>query len=166
MHSTAPFTLRAATAADLDAIAAIENACFPAAEAASRDSFAQRLAVFPAHFWLVEQGGALVGFLNGAVLEGEVIDDACYHDANCHNAGGAFQAVFGINTLPEHRKQGIGGMMLRAMIADAKAQSRKGCILTCKDSLRAYYESFGFVCMGRSASTHGGAVWNDMILRF
>jgi predicted GNAT family N-acyltransferase len=39
-------------------------------------------------------------------------------------------------------------------------------VLTCKDHLVHYYASFGFQCQGISASTHGGAVWNDMVLTF
>lgn len=158
--------IRTATMADLDAVTAIEAACFPPAEAATRESFAQRLAVFPNYFWLVEQDGELVGFLNGAVIDTDIIDDHCYHDIACHNPKGAYQTVFGINTLPQYRKQGIGGAMLHAMIDTAKQEGRKGCILTCKDKLKGYYESFGYVSKGRSASTHGGAEWNDMILAF
>ena len=37
--------IRTAVPADLDALAAIEAACFPAAEAAGRESLARRLAV-------------------------------------------------------------------------------------------------------------------------
>ncbi len=159
-------TIRHATPADLADLAAIEAACFPPAEAASAASFAARLAVFPNHFWLVEQDGTVIGFLNGAVLDSQTIPDSCYENAHCHNPSGAYQAVFGINTLPHYRKQGIGGKMLAAMIDTARAEGRKGCILTCKDALRPFYESFGFVWQGASASTHGGAAWNDMLLLF
>ena len=37
-----------ASPADLDAVTAVEAVCFPAAEAAGRQSFAHRLAAFPA----------------------------------------------------------------------------------------------------------------------
>ncbi len=159
-------TIRTATAADLAAVAAIEAACFPPAEAATAESFAARLAIFPQYFWLAEQEGVLIGFLNGAVIDTDVIADECYHDASCHRPQGQYQTVFGINTLPDYRKQGVGGLLLGAMIDTARAEGRKGCILTCKDYLKDYYASFGFACKGRSASTHGGAVWNDMILIF
>lgn len=46
--------VRAATAGDLDALDAVEQACFPPAEAASRAALAARLAVYPDHFWLLE----------------------------------------------------------------------------------------------------------------
>ncbi len=167
LHLTEPtpaLVIRNATLADLDALAMIEAACFPAAEAASKESFAKRLAVFPDHFWLIEQGGEVVAFLNGAVLDDTVIDDSCYENANCHNPDGAYQALFGINTLPAYRKQELGRKMLNALIDTARREGRTACILACKDALKPYYESFGYVCMGRSASTHGGAAWNDMIL--
>lgn len=158
--------IRHATPSDVDAITAVEQTCFPAAEAASRDSFVSRLATFPDHFWLVEEEGELIAFLNGAVLDTETIADSCYEHANCHNPKGKYQSVFGLNTLPACRKRGIAAAMLRAMIAQAKEEGRDGCILACKDHLVHYYASFGFVRMGRSASTHGGASWNDMILNF
>lgn len=156
--------IRHATLADLEAVSAIEATCFPALEAASPERFAARLEVFPKHFWLAEQEGVLVGFVNGAVIDEAVIDDACYANATCHNPQGAYQTVFGINTLPQYRKQGVGKAMLQALIAQAKEEGRKGCILTCKDYLVHYYASCGFQSQGVSASTHGGAQWNDMLL--
>ena len=44
--------IRTATMDDLEQIAAVERACFPAAEAATREEFAQRLAHYADHFWL------------------------------------------------------------------------------------------------------------------
>ena len=51
--------LRKATDKDLEAIAAVEAVCFPQAEAASRESLESRLAVYPDHFWLLEEDGRL-----------------------------------------------------------------------------------------------------------
>ena len=49
--------IRNATMDDLQAIAAVEAACFPAAEAATAEEFAGRLAHYAGHFWLLfEQG--------------------------------------------------------------------------------------------------------------
>lgn len=55
---------------------------------------------------------------------------------------------------------------MKRVIADARAQGRRGCVLTCKEALVHYYESFGFRSEGLSVSTHGGAVWYDMRLTF
>ena len=106
--------IRTAVMADLAAVTAVEAACFPAAEAATEREFARRLAVYPNHFWLLEEAARV----------------------------------------------------MERVIADARAQGRKGCVLTCKDRLIHYYETFGFQNEGVSSSTHGGVVWYDMRLIF
>lgn len=158
--------IRTATMEDLDAVTAVEAACFPAAEAATRDEFAARLAVYPNHFWLLEEDGRLVSFINGLVSDEPTIRDEMFADAAYHNEQGAWQMVFGVNTLPEYRRRGLAGEVMKQVIADARAQGRKGCVLTCKDRLVHYYETFGYRSEGVSASVHGGAVWYDMRLTF
>lgn len=158
--------IRTASMGDLDALAAIEAACFPPAEAASAQDFAKRLAVYPEHFWLLEKDGEIVSFVNGMATGEPVLRDEMYADAALHDPHGAWQMIFGVNTLPEYRRQGLAEQVLRRCIADAKAQGRKGCVLTCKESLVHYYAKLGFADEGISASTHGGAVWHEMRLTF
>ena len=159
--------IRTAVMADLAAVTAVEAACFPAAEAATEKDFADRLAVYPDHFWLLEEDdGTLVSFVNGLVTDEPILRDEMYADASFHNEGGAWQMIFGVNTLPAYRKRGLAGQVLERVIADAKAQGRKGCVLTCKDKLIHYYEKFGFQNEGVSESVHGGVVWYDMRLEF
>ena len=159
--------IRTAAMADLAAVTAVEAACFPAAEAATEQDFAGRLAVYPDHFWLLEKDdGTLVSFVNGLVTDEPILRDEMYADASFHNEGGAWQMIFGVNTLPAYRRRGLAGQVLERVIADAKAQGRKGCVLTCKDKLIHYYEKFGFQNEGVSESVHGGVVWYDMRLTF
>ena len=159
--------IRTAVMADLAAVTAVEAACFPIAEAATEKDFSDRLAVYPDHFWLLEEDdGTLVSFVNGLVTDEPILRDEMYADASFHNEGGAWQMIFGVNTLPAYRKRGLAGQVLERVIADAKAQGRKGCVLTCKDKLIHYYEKFGFRNEGVSESVHGGVVWYDMRLTF
>ena len=159
--------IRTATMADLPVLTAIEAACFPAAEAATEKDFAARLAAYPNHFWLLEaDDGTVVSFINGLVTDEPDLRDEMYADASFHNENGAWQMIFGVNTLPEYRRRGLAGRVMERVIADARAQGRKGCVLTCKDQLIRYYETFGFRNEGVSASTHGGVVWYDMRLTF
>lgn len=159
-------TIRHASMADLDALTAVEAACFPPAEAATREDFAARLAVYPNHFWLLEEDGRLLSFVNGMVTDEPTIRDEMFADASLHDPNGVWQAIFGVNTLPDCRRRGLAGQVLRQVIADAKTAGRRGCILTCKDALIHYYAAFGFRALGVSASVHGGAVWYDMTLEF
>lgn len=158
--------IRTATLADLDAVAAVEAACFPPAEAASREEFAQRLAHYSDHFWLMFDGARLVSFVDGFVTDEADLTDEMYERAALHQPDGAWQMIFGVNTIPTYRKQGCAGALLRRAIADARAQGRKGLVLTCKEQLVRYYAAFGFVNEGLSNSTHGAAVWYQMRLRF
>ena len=159
--------IRTAALADLPAVTAVEAACFPAAEAATEADFAKRLAVYPNHFWLMEDNnGSLVSFVNGLATDEPHLRDEMYADAGLHNENGAWQMTFDVNTLPAYRRQGLAEQVLRRVIADAKAQGRKGCVLTCKDKLLHYYGKLGFVDEGVSQSTHGGVVWYEMRLKF
>ena len=159
--------IRTAVLADLPVVTAVEAACFPAAEAASEADFAARLVVYPNHFWLMENDdGTLVSFVNGLVTDEPHLRDEMYADAGFHDENGAWQMIFGVNTRPEYRRQGLAEQVLRRVIADAKAQGRKGCVLTCKDKLLHYYGKLGFVDEGVSQSTHGGVVWYEMRLKF
>lgn len=159
--------IRTATIHDLANITAVEAACFPAAEAATEADFAARLQVYPDHFWLLEdEDGTLVSFINGLVTDEPVLRDEMYADAGFHNEQGAWQMIFGVNTMPQYRRRGLAARVMERVIADAKAQGRKGCVLTCKDQLIHYYETFGFQNEGVSKSVHGGVVWYDMRLTF
>lgn len=158
--------IRTATMEDLERVTAVEAACFPAAEAASKEEFKERLLAYPDHFWVLEENGEMIGFINGMVTDEMTIRDEMFADASLHNENGAWQAIFGVNTIPEYRCRGYAAKIMERVIEDAKAQGRKGCILTCKDKLLHYYEKFGYKNMGISASVHGGAVWYDMVLEF
>lgn len=158
--------LRTATARDLDALTAVEAACFPAAEAATREELAERLRAYGDHFWLLFDGETLVSFVDGMVTDLPDLTDEMYADTSFHDENGAWQMIFGVNTLPAYRKQGFAGRLLERAIADAKAQGCKGLVLTCKDRLVHYYAKFGFVNEGVSESVHGGVTWYQMRLTF
>lgn len=159
--------IRTATITDLAALAAVEAACFPPAEAAAEADLAARLQVYPNHFWLLEgDDGAVVSFVNGMTTDEPTLRDEMYSNAGLHDEQGAWQMIFGVNTLPQYRKQGLAARLMKQVAADARAQGRKGCVLTCKERLIHYYEKFGYQCEGVSQSVHGGAVWYDMRLTF
>ena len=158
--------IRKATLGDLKEIAAVEAECFPAAEAASEESLRKRLSVFADHFWLLFDGDKMVGFVNGMVTDEPDLSDEMYDDASMHNPDGKWQMIFGVETIPEYRRQGCAGKVLSRVIEDARKQGREGLVLTCKDKLIHYYAKFGFENEGLSKSVHGDAVWYQMRLKF
>lgn len=158
--------IRNAVMEDLAAVTAVEAECFPAAEAAKEADFKARLAVYPEHFWLLFDGGRLIGFVNGMVTDEADLTDEMYENAAMHRENGAWQMIFGVNTIPERRRQGCAERLLRRVIEDAKKQGRRGIVLTCKERLIPYYGKLGFVNEGVSRSAHGNVTWYQMRLTF
>ena len=159
--------IRTGTVEDLDAVAAVEAECFPPAEAATRDEFAERLRIYGNHFLLMFDGDKLIAFIDGFVTDELDLTDEMYEKAEMHDENGRWQMIFGLNTIPAYRNRGCAAGLIRQMTADARAQGRAGLVLTCKDILIPYYSKFGFVSEGRSEkSVHGGAVWYQMRLSF
>lgn len=158
--------IRKASLDDLEAVTEVEARCFPAEEAAGKESFRGRLTVFPDYFWLLEDEGQIIGFINGMVTDESVIRDEMYEDASLHQKNGSWQTIFGVDTIPEYRRRGCAAYLMNQVIKEARAQGRKGCVLTCKEKLIHYYAKFGYQNLGISQSVHGGAVWYDMRLEF
>ena len=119
-------TIRTAVPADLDAVAAIEAACFPPAEAAGRTSLAGRLAVYPDHFWLLLDGDAVVGFVNGMCTDTPDLADEMYADPSLHSEGGAWQMIFGLDVLPDRRRQGCAARLLEHLWPKPGRRAAKG----------------------------------------
>ena len=166
MSKETKMTMRTATREDLNEIAELERICFPEAEAATRESLARRLAVYPQHFLLLTDAGRIIGFVNGLASDVRDLTDEMYERAEMHDANGRWQMIFGVDVHPDYRRRGLAEALLRRFIGRAREQGRLGLVLTCKDRLVHYYAKLGFVDEGISASTHGGVVWHKMRLTF
>lgn len=152
---------------DLAAVAAVEAMCFPSAEAATEKDFAGRIQHYGNHFWLMFDGDRLIAFVDGFVTDEADLTDEMYANAAMHNENGAWQMIFGVNTLPQYRRHGYAERLIRQAIDEAKEQGRKGLVLTCKEKLIHYYGKLGFIDEGVSdKSTPGNVVWHQMRLTF
>ena len=159
--------IRYATMADLDDIASVESECFPVLEAATKEEFEQRIKYYGNHFWLMFDDDKLIAFVDGFVTDEADLTDDMYENASMHDENGAWQMIFGVNTLPDYRRCGCAKELIKKAILDARKQNRKGLVLTCKESLVPYYSKFGFVDEGiTDKSTHGNVLWHQMRLDF
>ena len=158
--------IRTAKMSDLPEITELERICFPPGQACSEESFRKRLRYFPNHFLLMFEDGRLVSMVNGMATKEKDLTDEMYEKTSMHQTNGTWQMIFGVDTLPSYRRRGYAGILIRTMIRDARAQGRKGLVLTCLKEKIHYYERFGFVNEGISQSVHGGEVWYQMRLTF
>ena len=159
--------IRHATKTDISAISEVEAKCFPPSEAASEKAFTGRIENYGNHFWLMYENDRLIAFVDGFVTDESDLTDEMFADATMHDENGAWQMIFGVNTLPEYRNNGYASELLRRAVDEAKEQGRKGVVLTCKDKLLPFYARLGFVDEGiTDKSTHGNAVWHQMRIIF
>lgn len=149
---------------DLEELCRVENKCFPKEEAATREAFQYRINAFPGSFYVAEQEGRLVGLINGCVTNKQRICDELYEPDGGHEPEGENQTVFGLAVDPDCQRQGIAAQLMEHLIEKSREAGRRHMVLTCKERLIHYYEKFGYESKGVSSSTHGGAVWYDMVM--
>ena len=157
--------IRNAELSDLDTLTALEELCFPPAEAASRDSFSLRLKRFPDCFWLAVSDENVVAMINGMPTNSCDLTDDMYSGASHYSPSGDWLMIFGVATHPQLQKHGAASQLMDHVIEQMRKQKRKGIVLTCKKELLPFYSRFGFVSEGISDSTHGNTAWYQMRLR-
>lgn len=146
---------------DLEAVTAVEAACFPSEEAAGRGAMARRISAMPEWFLVAEADGVIAGHVDGPVIPSGFITDDLFATGG-HDPAGRTLAILGLAVSPAFRRQGIAGRLLREYLRAGRTAGMDRAVLTCKARLIPYYEKFGFVSRGVSRSVHGGAVWYDM----
>ena len=156
--------IRKGIIADAQILSNVELECFPINEAATKEEIYDRLNKYADHFLLLFKDDVLISFIDGMVTDIRDLTDEMYSDASMHDPNGAWQMIFGVNTLPEYRNQGYAAQVIQAMIELARKENRKGLVLTCKERLISYYAKFGFINEGVSKSVHGNVVWYQMRL--
>ena len=157
--------VRSASMQDLAEIARLEAKSYPLREGASKETLQARLAAFPDCFWVLQDKGTILAFINGMACDQPDLKDEMYDQPSLHRAQGRWQMIFSVVTAPECRGRGYAGMLMRRMIQDVKARGHAGVVLTCKEALTGFYAQFGFENEGVSQSSHGGAQWYQMRLR-
>ncbi|UTY38672.1 GNAT family N-acetyltransferase [Allocoprobacillus halotolerans] len=157
--------IRFARKEDLEQLAKIEKECFPIQEAANVTQLIERLQAFHQCFLVAEIAGKITGFINGAMISNQTISDEMFTDVSFHHIHHPNQSVFSLAVLPAFRHMGIAQKLMQAFIDLAMTRQKKAIVLTCKENLISFYQQFGYISLGISNSTHGGAIWYDMILK-
>ena len=79
----------------------------------------------------------MIGFVNGMVTDEPDLRDEMYEDASLHNENGAWQMIFGVDTIPEYRCRGCAAALLKPM-SSAK-RKRKGERALCSPAKTNWY---------------------------
>lgn len=155
--------IRNATIEDLSELIVIENLCFVKAEAATQEAFEKRLTIIPDSFFVAEEGGKIIGLVNGPVIPSAFITDELFRDIQANPVSGGHQSILGLAVDPQYQKLGIAAKLLSHMEKAAASKQRETVTLTCKEKYICFYEKLGYNNSGISASQLGGAAWFNMI---
>jgi len=155
-------TLRNVKFSDLPQLVVIENLCFTKEEAATKEAFEKRIHLIPDSFFVAEEGGVLIGLVNGPVIETTFITDDLFDNIKENPKSGGHQSILGLAVSPDHQKRGVASQLLTHLEKEARANKRESVTLTCKDNLIHFYEKHGYVNCAVSNSEHGGVVWYNM----
>lgn len=158
---------RQATLADLETLTKLEKACFPQAEAASKERISARLQAFAPCFLLMLKDDEVVGMVNGMRCNERDLRDEMYENTALHSKDGRWQMIFSVCIDPKVQRRGLGHKLLQQYIDEVRQNTQcQGIVLTCKEHLLKFYASHGFVDEGVSNSEHGGVIWHQMRLCF
>ena len=128
-----PITIRQATLSDLEEMLAIEESNFSADEAVSRQSLEECIRKSAGTFLVARNENQLVGYVLGA----EVLE------THTHTNGCLEIKLLAIH--PDHRRQGLGTLLLASLKQAAVEEGVKCLRLTCPDEFLSYFEMNGFV---------------------
>lgn len=148
---------------DVEACAAIEEACFEPSEAASEAKIRLRAELFPHGFIVGELDGNIIGMVNSGATPKDDITDEALKAMTGHDPEGQNLVIFSMAIAPDFQGKGYSRPLMESFIDRARAQGRSKILLICKDHLVDYYARFGFDYGGKSKSTHGGFEWHEMV---
>lgn len=179
------FEFRSVDRSEAEQIVEIEHLCFPEAEACSRRSMFDKIELDPDTFLVAvhrEQEGKIAGFLNGISTDEMYFRDEFFTDARLHSKDGKNLMLLSLNVHPEQRGRGLARELMYRFLAreqlrrearmnvqssvpdNAPEIAQSVAVLTCHTDKIPMYRGMGFELRGRSASTWGGGIWNEMAL--
>lgn len=155
--------IRHVTLADLEDVYRIEKANFLETEAASYQTFKERILKIPDTFLIAEINGEVAGYIDGQAVNTRHLTDDLFTKVVKNAKTGGYIAVTSLSVDEKFQGQSVGRQLISALKDVAYEQQREGICLTCHNYLIKYYEKNWFINEGRSKSVHGGAIWYDMV---
>lgn len=157
--------VRNAEISDIERVAEIERLSYPAAEGASEAQISERINAFPENFFILENNGEVLAFINGIRTDSSELTDEMYENTSLNQRNGSRFMVFSVVTNPLYRRKGYASRVMEELISECRNRDISEIVLTCKEKLIPFYSRFGFIYEHVSGSVHGGAVWHQMRLK-
>lgn len=142
-------TIRPAQISDLNEILKVERSAFPKHLQAKKNTFLERLKLFPTGFLIAEHNGKIVAISTALIIDkSSSIKDLDYPPQQIFRSDGNTYYLRSLAVDKQFQKQGIGKKLINAHLQNARVQGLKTFVFTSAQEVEGYYLKLGFTKVG------------------
>ena len=156
-------TLRNALPTDAARCFEIETSAYEGDEAATLAKIATRIAQYPQGFLILEEDGAVVGFINSGCAHEVVMSDEAFKELVGHVAEAPNVVIMSVVVDPAHQGKGYAKRLMTEFVQRMQAMGKRTLHLMCKEQHVPLYRTMGYTYVRPSPSDHGGMAWHEMV---
>lgn len=157
-------TLRNALPTDAARCFHIETTAYEGDEAATLEKIATRIAQYPEGFLILEEDGAVVGFINSGCAHEVVMSDEAFKELVGHAAEAPNVVIMSVVVDPAHQGKGYAKRLMTAFVQRMGTLGKQTIHLMCKQQHVPLYTRMGYTYVRPSPSDHGGMAWHEMVM--
>ncbi|MBJ2209345.1 GNAT family N-acetyltransferase [Pseudomonas carnis] len=157
-------TLRNALPTDAARCFHIETTAYEGDEAATLEKIATRIAQYPEGFLILEEDGAVVGFINSGCAHEVVMSDEAFKELVGHDAEAPSVVIMSVVVDPAHQGKGYAKRLMTAFVQRMGTLGKQTIHLMCKQQHVPLYTRMGYTYVRPSPSDHGGMAWHEMVM--
>ncbi|SEI68260.1 GNAT family N-acetyltransferase [Pseudomonas sp. NFR16] len=158
------FTFRDAVASDAARCYQIESTAYEGDEAATLAKIQTRIAQYPQGFLILEDAGAIVGFINSGCAHDVVMSDEDFKELIGHSADALNVVIMSVVVDPAEQGKGYATLLMREFVSRMNALGKSSIHLMCKERHVPLYQRMGYQYVKPSPSDHGGMAWHEMVM--
>lgn len=157
-------TFRNATPADVSRCYQIEITAYEGDEAATQEKIATRIAQYPQGFLIMEQDGAIIGFINSGCAHVVEMSDEPFKELIGHDPAAPNVVIMSVVIDPAHQGKGYSTQLMHSFVEQQVLMNKQTIHLMCKERHVDLYKRLGYQYVRPSASDHGGMAWHEMLM--
>ncbi|WP_285424881.1 GNAT family N-acetyltransferase [Pseudomonas sp. efr-133-TYG-103a] len=157
-------TFRDAVASDAARCYQIESTAYEGDEAATLAKIQTRIAQYPQGFLILEDAGAIVGFINSGCAHDVVMSDEDFKELIGHSADAPNVVIMSVVVDPAQQGKGFATLLMREFVSRMNALGKSSIHLMCKERHVPLYQRMGYQYVKPSPSDHGGMAWHEMVM--
>lgn len=112
---------------------------------------------------ILEEDGAVVGFINSGCAHEVVMSDEAFKELVGHVAEAPNVVIMSVVVDPAHQGKGYAKRLMTEFVQRMQAMGKRTLHLMCKEQHVPLYRTMGYTYVRPSPSDHGGMAWHEMV---